>query len=144
MTTTTPGSGSPAAPPPPAVPSPRRRFRWKLLLAGLVLIPLALFASYTWLTLRFAYSRGERAGYVQKFSLKGWVCKTWEGELAMVNLPGTVPEIFAFTVRDPEVAGRINKSLGQRVVLTYEQHVGVPTTCFGETGYFVMDARPIS
>jgi hypothetical protein len=114
-----------------------------LILAGLVLIPLALFSGYVWLTLQFAYSRGERAGFVQKFSLKGWVCKTWEGELAMVNLPGTAPEIFAFTVRDPRVADRINQSMGQRVALSYEQHRGVPTTCFGETEYFVTDARAI-
>lgn len=140
--TTGPGPTSLATPLPPAVP-PRRRFRWKLFLAGLVLIPLALFASYTWLALRFAYSRGERAGYVQKFSLKGWVCKTWEGELAMVNLPGTLPQIFSFTVRDPGIAARINQSLGQRVVLTYEQHPGLPTSCFGETEYFVTNVKPI-
>jgi len=130
--------------PTPAGKAPsRHRFRWKLLLAGLVLIPLALFGGYVWLTLRFAYSRGERAGFVQKFSLKGWVCKTWEGELAMVNLPGTTHEIFAFTVRDPRVADRINQSMGQRVALSYEQHRGVPTTCFGETEYFVTEARAI-
>lgn len=141
--TAAPGPASPATPLPPSAPPPRRRFRWKLLLAGLVLIPPAVFASYTWLALRFAYSRGERAGYVQKFSLKGWVCKTWEGELAMVNLPGTMPEIFAFTVRNPGIAARINQSLGQRVVVIYEQHVGLPTTCFGETEYFVTDVRTI-
>jgi hypothetical protein len=95
------------------------------------------------LALRFSYSTGERAGYVQKFSRKGWLCKTWEGQLAMVNLPGAMPELFAFTVRDDAVATRINAAMGQRVALSYEQHVGLPTTCFGETDYFVTDVRRV-
>jgi hypothetical protein len=90
-----------------------------------------------------SYSNGERAGYVQKFSRKGWVCKTWEGELAMVSLPGSMPEIFRFTVRDDAVAARLNASIGQRVALTYEQHMGLPSSCFGETSYFVVDVKPI-
>lgn len=129
---------SPLPPPPP-------RRRGKLLLAGviLLLIPLLVFGLYVWFTLSWSYSEGERAGYVQKFSRKGWVCKTWEGELAMVNLPGAVPEIFRFTVRDDGVAARINESMGKRVSLHYEEHRGVPTSCFGETGHFVTDIRPV-
>jgi hypothetical protein len=80
---------------------------------------------------------------VQKFSSKGWVCKSWEGELAMVNMPGAMPEIFRFTVRDDAVAQQINDSLGNRVVLHYEQHPAIPTTCFGETDYFVVSVRPV-
>lgn len=102
---------------------------------------VAVLALYTWAALAFDYSRGERAGYVQKFSRKGWVCKTWEGELAMVNLPGAMPEIFAFSVRDEAVAGRINEEMGRRVVLSYEEHRGLPTSCFGETAYFVTAVR---
>jgi hypothetical protein len=100
-----------------------------------------VFALYVWAALSFSYSDGQRAGYVQKFSRKGWICKTWEGELAMVNLPGTMPQIFNFTVRDGTVADRINKDMGKRVVLHYEQHVGLPTSCFGETQYFVTGVR---
>ena len=129
---------SPSPPPPP-------RRRGKLLVAGALglLIPLHVFVLYTWFTLSRRSSEGERAGYVQKFSKKGWVCKTWEGELAMVNLPGAMPEMFLFTVRDEAVAARINESMGQRVSLHYEEHRGVPTSCFGETGYFVTDIRPV-
>jgi hypothetical protein len=108
----------------------------------LVLVPAALLALYIWLGLRFVYSEGERAGYVQKFSRKGWLCKTWEGELAMANLPGTMPEVFSFTVRDDAVAAQINQNMGQRVALHYEQHLVLPTRCFGETEYFVTGARP--
>jgi hypothetical protein len=109
----------------------------KLIIGGVVIVPLALLALYTWIVLSWTYSTGERAGYVQKFSKKGWICKTWEGELAMVAIPGTLAEKFLFTVRDDSVADRVNSSLGKRVALTYRQHLGVPTTCFGDTQYWV-------
>ncbi|BBP03594.1 hypothetical protein TPL01_11330 [Sulfuriferula plumbiphila] len=118
----------------------RRAWPW---VAGLVIVPLALFAAYTWVVLNWSYSSGDRAGYVQKFSKKGWLCKTWEGELAMVTMPGTLSEKFYFTVPDAAVADKINKSLGKRVSLTYDQHVGVPSTCFAETEYFVKDVRVV-
>jgi hypothetical protein len=109
----------------------------------LLLVGAGIFALYAWITLRYSYSDGERAGYVQKFSRKGWVCKTWEGELAMANLPGALQEVFLFTVRDEAVAERINQSMGERVSLHYEEHRGIPTSCFGETGHFVTDVRPV-
>jgi hypothetical protein len=89
------------------------------------------------IALNYTYSSGSRAGYVQKFSRKGWVCKTWEGELAMVNVPGAMQERWNFSVRNDSVAQLITSSLGQRVSLTYDQHSGLPTSCFGETQYFV-------
>jgi hypothetical protein len=110
----------------------------------LLLVLIAGFALYVWVALSYSYSAGERAGFVQKFSKKGWICKTWEGELAMVNLPGAMPQIFQFSVRDDAVADRINQTLGKQVALTYEQHVGVPTSCFGETQYFVTDVRSLT
>jgi hypothetical protein len=101
-------------------------------------------ALYTWLALHVSYSDGERAGYVQKFSRKGWVCKTWEGELAMASIPGSMPELFLFTVRDEAVAAQLNQTMGQRVSLRYQEHRGLPTSCFGETAYFVTGVRPVS
>ncbi len=114
-----------------------RSSRWLLWLAGFIIVLGGLAAGYTWLVLNWSYSSGERAGYVQKFSQKGWLCKTWEGELAIVAIPGSLPEIFQFTVRDDAVAAKINALMGKRVALSYEQHVGIPSTCFGETGYYV-------
>ena len=113
-------------------------FKFSILL---LLVPLALVALYTWATLTWVYSSGERAGYVQKLSEKGWVCKTFEGELVLVSMPGTQAEKFYFTVRNKDVAKKINESVGKRVRLIYEEHVGIPTTCFGETGYFVHDVQ---
>jgi 4-amino-4-deoxy-L-arabinose transferase-like glycosyltransferase len=107
----------------------------RLLLALFLLLVLA--AGYLWLAWHWSYSSGERAGWVQKFSHKGWVCKTWEGELALVSLPGSAVEKFYFTVHDERVAADINRLIGQRVALHYEQKVGLPTRCFGETRHFV-------
>lgn len=105
----------------------------------LLIIPIALFTLYTWASLNWVYSSGERAGYVQKFSLKGYVCKTWEGEIVLVSMPGTQAEKFVFTVKDDAVAKKVNDSLGKRVKLVYEEHKGIPSSCFGETPYFVQD-----
>jgi hypothetical protein len=115
----------------------------KLIIAAVLIVPVLLFALYTWTALSWSYSTGERAGYVQKFSKKGWICKTWEGELALVSIPGTMSEKFYFTVRDDAVAARVNQTMGKRVALRYEQHKGIPTSCFGETEYFVADVKSV-
>jgi len=108
---------------------------------GVLVLLIAALAGYTWLTLHWAYSDGERAGYVQKLSRKGWLCKTWEGEMAMVTMPGTVAEKFAFTVPDNAVAAKLNASVGKRMALHYEQHKWLPSSCFGDTEYFVTSVR---
>ncbi len=107
------------------------------MLFWLLLVPIVLIVGYFAVVLTWNYSTGERAGWVQKLSRKGWLCKTWEGEMAMVSMPGAIPEKFLFTVRDDAVAESINKVMGKRVTLHYEEKVGLPTTCFGETRHFV-------
>jgi hypothetical protein len=103
---------------------------------------VGLFALYVFAAYTYTYSSGERAGYIQKISKKGWVCKTWEGEIAMVNLPGAMSEVFRFTVRDDKIAAEINSLAGRRVSLVYEQHLGLPS-CLGDTEYFITAVRPI-
>ncbi len=107
------------------------------------LLVLTLLA-WVWITLNWSYSEGERAGYVQKLSRKGWLCKTWEGEIAMVTMPGAIPDRFEFSVRDDAIAAKINAMAGQRVVLVYAQHKFVPSKCFGETEYFVTDVHAMT
>jgi len=114
-------------------PVQRRTRRWPFVLLLLV----ALFAAYSLLTLWWSYSEGERVGILQKLSRKGWVCKTYEGELALYVVSGVAPQIWTFTVRDPKVAEQLNHVLGERVRLHYDEHVGLPTSCFGDTRYFV-------
>jgi hypothetical protein len=127
-------TGGPLSP----APKPKGKGKWKITaVLFLVVLPLAAFALWVTIALNFSYASGERAGFVQKLSNKGWICKTWEGELALANGPNVMPEIFRFTVRDDKVAESINNSLGKQVKLTYAQHKGVPTQCFGETEYFV-------
>jgi hypothetical protein len=142
-------SDTPAPPPPaaaPASPVPvvkKKRNKLVIALLVLLLIPAVIIALWIWVALGYTYASGERAGYVQKISKKGWVCKTWEGELAMANLPGTMPQIFSFTVRSDSIANLLEKNIGKQVSITYEQHRGIPTTCFGETEYFVMRVQRV-
>ena len=118
-------------------PAPARRPSRLKLAFWLLVVPAALVALYAFAVAKWNYSTGERAGWVQKFSKKGWICKTWEGELSMVSMPGATPEKFFFTVWDDQVAADINKAMGRRVSLHYEEKVGLPGSCFGETRYFV-------
>jgi hypothetical protein len=115
-------------------------FTWIFIALAL---PVLCFAGYLWVALKWSYSKGERAGYVQKFSQKGWLIKTWEGELTLVAVPGSMPEKFFFTVRKDEVAKKINTSVGKRVSLYYEQHKGLPGNWFGDTEYFVKELKPL-
>ena len=108
-----------------------------------VLGALALFALYIVIALNWSYSTGERAGFLQKVSNKGWICKTWEGELSLVAMPGAAPEKFLFTVRDEAIAQKITAAAGKRVTLNYEQHKGLPSSCFGDTDYFVTGVTEI-
>ncbi|MFL5577871.1 MAG: hypothetical protein ACJ79S_18100 [Gemmatimonadaceae bacterium] len=121
-----------------------RKRRWGLkLFLYLVLLPVAVVAAWTWGALSFTYSRGDRTGYIQKLSKRGWVCPTWEGEMALSNVPGQMPEKFYFTIRDDDVAQQVQKVEGQRVSLMYEQHRGVPFSCFGDTEYYVSGVRAV-
>jgi len=114
-------------------------FRLLLVLAVIAV----LIAAYFLLVLNWSYSSGDRSGYLQKFSRKGWVCRTWEGELAITTVPGVAPVIWPFSVRDAQVAEQIRAAIGRRVVLHYAEHRGIPTSCFGETGYFVDAVRAV-
>jgi hypothetical protein len=121
-----------------------RRNWGKLTLLTLVFVPVLAFTAWTAAALNYSYSSGLRVGFVQKFSSKGWICKTWEGELAMVNMPGALSQIFVFSVRSDSVAKAINDAMAKgRLELQYEEHRGVPTRCFGETNYFVTGVRSI-
>jgi hypothetical protein len=117
------------------------RHRLKILGIGFLVVIAAIAAFWTLVTLTFTYSAGDRIGYVQKFSRKGWICRTWEGELAMTPVPGAQPEIFEFTVPDSEVAKRIAEAEGKKVALHYREKRGIPSKCFGDTNYFITDVR---
>ena len=121
-----------------------RRHRWKIILFGFLAVVVGAGSLWTLITLTFSYSDGDRVGYVQKFSHRGWLCRTWEGELAMSPVPGATPQIFPFTVRDDATAKRIKDAEGKRVALHYKEKRGVPSSCFGDTNYFISDIRVLS
>ena len=133
--TTADSTGTPDAASPPV------RHGWslktKLILIGVLLTPIVLFSVYTCSALTVSYSDGFRGGILQKFSHKGWICKTWEGELAMTTVPGVAPVLWEFSVRDERVAEDLVRVMGKRIILHYKEYRYLPTTCFGETGYFV-------
>jgi hypothetical protein len=113
-----------------------------LAIATLIIGPIAIFSLRAAVALSYDFSTGERVGWVQKLSRRGWLCKTWEGELQMSNIPGSAPILFEFTVPDDSIATVIEQAAGRKVALYYEQHIGVPTTCFGETEYWVRVLEP--
>ena len=136
MTDPNPGEAASAA------AAPKARRRWIVWVAAIVVTPILLFAIYTATSLTWSYSDGDRSGVLYKFSSKGWICKTWEGELNIT--PGAAsPSIWYFTVRDNDVAKLVNGALGTKVALHYSEHPGVPTSCFGDTRYFVTAVRAV-
>lgn len=115
----------------------RRPRRWLArIVIGVLLLVLVIGGAWTWFTLSWSYSEGERAGILQKFSRKGWLCKTYEGELALYIVGGVAPEIWYFSTRDPELAKQLYANVGRQMRVHYSEHRGVPTNCFAETPYF--------
>jgi hypothetical protein len=125
----------------PAHPAQRQRGSALTVVAAVLAAIVIVSVAYTFLVLTWSYSEGERSGLLLKFSRKGWLCKTWEGELHITTAPGVMPQIWHFTVRDEDVAAQASAALGKRVVLHYTEHKGVPTSCFGDTPYFVDGVR---
>ena len=126
---------------PEVAPAPPKKRRWKLYLGLVLLAPLVLFVLYTVVAYTWSYSSGDRSGILRKFSQKGWMCKTWEGELAMTTVPGVMPEPWMFTVRDDATAQKVMSAIGKQVVVHYDEHRGLWSDCFGETDYFVDSVR---
>jgi hypothetical protein len=125
------------------IPGIIKRHKLVTTLTFLIVTPILVFVLWVFIALHYTYSSGERAGFLQKVSKKGWLCKTWEGELQLSAMPGAVPEKFIFTTRSDSIAQELNRLNGQRVVLDYKQHKGVPTSCFGDTEYYVVGVRPV-
>ena len=111
---------------------------------GVLIVVLIGLTLWSWLALAWSYSDGERAGIVQKFSRRGWLCKTYEGELAQYVVAGVAPQIWTFSVRSPAVAAELDKLVGRQVQLHYSEHRGLPTSCFADTAYFVDRVTPVN
>jgi hypothetical protein len=116
------------------------------LVTGLSLVlvtAIIVFVLWAFVALHISYADGTRGGYLQKISKRGWLCKTWEGDLQLSSIPGSAPTIFQFTTRSDSLAAEITKLTGKQVVLEYKQRKGVPSKCFGDTEYFVTGVRTV-
>lgn len=125
------------------IPSFIRNHKLVTTLVIIVLTPVIVFSLWAYTALHYTYSTGHRAGYLQKISKRGWLCKTWEGEIQLTAQPGTSPEVFTFSVRSDSIARELEKLTGQRIDATYAQHKGIPTSCFGDTEYFIIGVKPV-
>ena len=111
----------------------------KILLYGFLVFALLIGVSV--LVFNYTYSEGNRAGVVIKFSKKGFIFKTHEGELNMGgvnNLVNTaqVNQIWEFSVLDKSIADSLMKMEGKRVSLHYQERIkNLPWQ--GDTKYFV-------
>jgi hypothetical protein len=112
------------------------RFRFGRILLWLILIVVVILGVWAAFSLSWAYSEGDRAGVLQKFSKKGWLCKTYEGELALYIVGGVAPQIWYFSTRDEDLAKQLSGAVGKNIQLHYTEHRGIPTNCFAETPYF--------
>src|SRR3954452_1726386 len=108
------------------IPGLIKRHKLVTGVALVIALPILVLVLWATITLNYTYSSGERAGFLQKVSKRGWLCKTWEGELQLSAIPGSQLEKFDFTTRSDSLAEVLNKLSGQRVVLQYEQHKGIP------------------
>jgi len=120
-----------------------KRHPLPVVLSVVVVLPVVLITAWTLISLNYSYSTGMRAGYVQKISKRGWLCKTWEGELQLTAIPGSAPQLFDFSIRSDSLAAKVNELAGKEVALEYKQHKGVPTSCFGDTEYYVTSVRAV-
>ena len=115
------------------IPTVLKRHPIAFIVTVLVVVPVFVFTVWAGFALHYTYSTGNRAGFLQKVSRRGWICKTWEGEIQLVALPGASPEVFDFSTRSDSIARELSRLNGQRVRVEYEQHKGVPSSCFGDT-----------
>ncbi len=107
----------------------------------IILAVLILATAIAFLVFNFTYSEGSRAGVVIKFSKRGYVMKTYEGELnmgGMGNIPNTAQMnmIWNFSVKDKTVADKLMELEGRKVSLHYKEIIqNMPWQ--GDTKYFV-------
>jgi hypothetical protein len=129
----------------PEAPVKKRRAPKFILISLLILCAgIAVYIGICGIT----YSDGTRSGILTKVSRKGFVFKTYEGELNVGGLnqgDGTIlpASIFLFSVREKTVYDELERLQGRKVVLHYQQ---VVKNLFwqGETNYFITAVRPAS
>ena len=113
----------------------------KKVIKWLLIIIVIIGLSVIYWKYFFTYSEGYRAGLLQKFSSKGTLFKTYEGEIILSSVQTTTnmaiaSEKFYFSVTKEDVARKIEKLQGESVVVHYTEKNGtLPWN--GESPYIV-------
>lgn len=110
----------------PSVTPPRRRNIFLRIGCITTLVLLLGFGVFVWWRYYYTYSDGNRFGLLQKFSRRGNLFKTFEGELILSSVKGNqnitlASEKFYFSVTDEGVAQKMHEMQGQNVTVHYEQ-----------------------
>lgn len=113
----------------------RKVFKWLL---SIILIFLVLFVYWKYF---YTYSEGYRAGLLQKFSNKGTIFKTYEGEMILSSVASTrdvalASEKFLFTVTNKSLVRQFDTLQGENVIVHYKQKNG-SVFWRGDTKYLV-------
>jgi hypothetical protein len=113
----------------------------KKFLSWLILVVIIVLAALVYWKYFFTYSEGYRAGLLQKFSKKGVVFKTYEGEMILSSVRSNrdiaiASEKFFFSAKTEDVANKLNQLQGEYIVVHYREKNGV-LPWVGETRYLV-------
>jgi len=110
-----------------------------------LLIVIVLIVVFGYFKFGFTYSKGDRAGLLQKFSEKGIVFKTYEGEMILSSIQSNAnvaiaSEKFLFSVEDADIARQMEQIQGKYVVVHYREKNGA-LPWIGESNYIVDSVR---
>lgn len=110
--------------------------------ASIVVIILAIFIYWRYF---YTYSEGYRAGLLQKFSSKGTIFKTYEGEIILSSISSTrdvaiASEKFYFTLKNKALVRQFDMMQGQNVIVHYKQK-NAPLFFRGDSEYLVDSVR---
>lgn len=128
--------------------NPFANFKWKKLFGVVGLLAALVIGGILFFNYGAVYSDGYRDGTLIKFSRKGYVFKTYEGEINQGGIanpaPGTAManQIWSFSVKDDAVAEKLNKMGGKVVRLHYKQF-NKTLPWVGETNYIVDEAEEV-
>lgn len=118
----------------------------KPILIGLGVMFLIFLMIYGYVSMgSITYSEGERTGVITKFSHKGLMMKTWEGELNVGGIDqGGVPTMWQFSVNDPEIVQDLQNAQrkGGRWTLSYRQQLWTQSWK-GQTEYFIVGVQSV-
>jgi len=113
----------------------KKILRWVIAVIVLIVISI-IYVKYF-----YTYSEGYRAGLLQKFSHKGAIFKTYEGEIILSSVSSSrdvalASEKFLFSVTNKSLVRQFDTLQGQPVIVHYRQK-NAPVFWRGDSPYLV-------